>query len=787
MLFALLNFAGSSWWWISLLAAVVLLPLGWFALKPAEPDRGALAVGLGLRFLGIGLLLLCILDPQWLAPRAKRGANIVAVVADNSQGLQITDDAAAGSRGEQLRAILAAPATPWLQDIKADFQVRPYAFDHELRRIADFNTLDFTGARSDLGRALERLRERFSGQPLAGVLLFTDGNATDLPTGLGDLAGLPPVYPVVIGADTGLRDLRLERADLRQTAFDDAPVSLRVAVSGQRVTSEPLAVTLRPLTATDGESPIVQSLSLRQDNVPTDVMFDWRPEGVGVQFYEVAASALRSESFTEATTANNRRFVMVDRGRPSYRILYVGGRPNWEFKFLNRALLEDPQLDLVALMRLARREPKFEFRGRAGESSNPLYRGFNNATDDTARYDEPVLTRINTRDAEELRAGFPSTAEELFTYDAVIVDDVEAEFFSPNQQMLLRRFAAERGGGLLMLGGVDTLNNGGYQNTPLAAAMPVYLERQGTATPFGELSWDLTREGWLEPWTRVRAVETDERDRLTAMPSFLIANGIPAAKPGATVLSSLSDEAGQSFPGLISQRFGAGRVAVVAVGDLWRWGLAGASEQLDLARFWRQLARWLVTDVPASVSLRITPAEDGAGVAFGVTVHDEAYRPLDLANVQVKVSRVAFTSEQDGDGVFTAATFPAEPDIDSPGRYTASFHAREAGGYLAEVEVTDRVGKLVGKAEAGWVNDPIAEEFRSLTPNIGLLDELARRTGGELLNFADLDGLAAKLTRAPAPITETHARSLWHNGFIFALVLACFLTEWGWRRWKGLP
>ena len=783
---AVLNFAGSSWWWIALLAAAGLIPLAWYALNPAGQNRGSLAVGFGLRLLGIGLLLLCLLDPQWLAPRAKPGANILAVLADNSQGMAIVDRPGQPTRGDRLRTDLIAPDTPWLENLHAQFQVRPYVFDDELRRVGDFAALDFTGPRSDLGHALARIRERFATQPLAGVLLFTDGNATDLSSALTDPAGLPPLYPVVVGETAALRDLRITQTTLRQTAFDDAPVSLRVGLAGRGITGEPLRVTVRPLNAVGSEAPIIQSAQLFRNNQAEDIDFDWRPTGSGIQFYEASVTTTSEGAPAEATTANNRRFVMVDRGRPTYRVLYVGGRPNWEFKYLNRALLEDPQIDLVGLLRLARREPKFEFRGRAGESTNPLYRGFTDATDDTARYDEPVLTRINTRDAEELRAGFPRTTKELFAYDAIILDDVEAEFFSPDQQMLLRRFTGERGGGLLFLGGVDSLSDGDYQSTPLTAVLPVYLDRRTGRAPTGNLTWDLTREGWLEPWTRVRAIESDERDRLTAMPPFLIANGVSATKPGATVLSSLTDESGQAFPGLVAQRFGSGRVAVLTVGDLWRWGLAGEAEQLDLARFWRQISRWLVTEVPTPVSVRITSADQGAARRLTVIARDNEYHPLDLAKVQIKITRANWNTDAPETEQFTSVSFAAEPDVDAPGRYIAEFTGREPGGYLAQVEVSDADGRLIGTAEAGWVNDPVAEEFASLDPNTALLAEIARQTGGRLLTFADLDDLADELVRAPAPITETHASSLWHNGTIFGLVLLCFVAEWVWRRWKGL-
>ena len=117
----------------------------------------------------------------------------------------------------------------------------------------------------------------------------------------------------------------------------------------------------------------------------------------------------------------------------------------------------------------------------------------------------------------------------------------------------------------------------------------------------------------------------------------------------------------------------------------------------------------------------------------------------------------------------------------------ASQHAVGSPAYLADVEVTDRTGKVLGHAQAGWVHDPAAEEFRSLTPNLALLEELARRTGGEVVPWSGLASLAAKLGRAPAPISEDFSQPLWQQGWVFLAVLACFLSEWGWRRWKGLP
>ena len=265
---------------------------------------------------------------------------------------------------------------------------------------------------------------------------------------------------------------------------------------------------------------------------------------------------------------------MVDRGQGPYRILYVAGRPNWEYKFLHRALEEDKQIQLVGLIRIARREPKFDFRGRPGESSNPLFRGFGNQSkEEIERYDQPVLVRLNTRDATELIGGFPKTAEELYAYQAVIVDDLEAEFFTRDQMTLLQKFVSERGGGFLMLGGAESFHQGKYERTPIGDMLPFYLDHVAEMKPPTNLHLTLTREGWLQPWARLRSNEAEEKSRLDAMPGFQVLNPVRDIKPGASVVATVQDETGRNLPALAVQRFGNGRVAALMVGDLWRWGL----------------------------------------------------------------------------------------------------------------------------------------------------------------------------------------------------------------------
>ncbi len=789
---AAITFNGSQWWWAALIAGLALLPTSFIAWKSDGRLVNGYVIGFSLRAIGIVLLILCLLDPHWTGERPAKGANIVAVVADNSRGMQLSDVGASESRGKILKDSLAGTDASWLTKLGENYQARPYRFDRDLRRLSDFARLDFTGDRSALVRSLTQLQERFSGLPLAGIVLFTDGNATDL-SELDSLNwdAFPPIYPVVVGTETPLPDLSIEKIVLRQTAFDDAPISLKAVVTSNALPAQSISIGVEPieirgsipLSRDDSDLPNPQTIRTKASGSNHTLTFDWRPRRTGIQFYRV--STQNADTQSEATEENNERIVMADGGQKAFRILYVTGRPNWEYKFLNRALYNDPQLQMTGLIRVARREPKFEFKGRAGESSNPLYRGFGKDEEETEDYDQPVLIRVNTRDENELSDGFPKTAEALFEYDALIIDDLEADFFSFNQQTLIRRFVAERGGGLLALGGADALDHGNYEETPIAATLPIYLDQSFERANSENLTWTLTREGWVEPWTRVRPLETDERERLNAMPPFYVLNTIPKIKPGARVLAEVENIVGDRYPSLVAHNFGAGKSAAVAVGDLWRWGMRGENEQDDLARLWRQIARWLVTDIPDLVEIEAKEGPDG--IELAIEARDKEYKPLEIGEARVTIARVDLKeSELASHTGFTEVDLYADPVSDAPGRFTTQFSSQEEGAYIATVEVLGPEGEVIGNAETGWVNEPLAEEFRSLSPNVEALEAIAANTGGTLIAMDALDTIDSLLSKEKAPINEAWSYPIWHNGWLFLGALGCFLTEWGLRRKRGL-
>ncbi len=796
MMFGSVLISGREWLLpaAAFLFVAILLLLWTYLRAPAAKNlRTSCAF---LKLLGLAALLACLLEPLWSGQRARPGSNFFAVVADNSQGMNVKDRNESRTRAEVVTNLLAANSGGWLETLGNSFQLRRYYFDTRLQGTRDFSELAFDGRASSIGAALRTLSERFRGQPLAGVLLLTDGNATDLPDGKIDTTGLPPVYPVIIGRDETINDIAIQKIAVSQTSFEDAPVTVQADVAAGGYGGRILLAQLQ-----DQTGKVVQEQSQRAQRNGEAFRFQLRPEKSGISFYRVRVSAKDElgqfadpEKSAEATLANNSRVLVVDRGKGPYRILYVSGRPNWEFKFLNRALADDDQVELVGLIRIATRERgfgKFEFRSRPGETSNPLFRGFDRKTEETEGYDQPVLIRLNAKDATELVGGFPKNAEDLYAYHAVILDDLEAEFFTRDQMSLLQKFVSERGGGFLMLGGAESFHQGKYEHTPVGEMLPVYLDFIRDTRPLANLRLHLGREGWLQPWARLRDTEAAERKRLDEMPALQVLNRVRDVKPGASVISEVQDDAGKKYPALVAQRFGNGRVGALMVGDLWRWGLHDETTRSDLDKSWRQTVRWLIADVPARIEFHVEPRRDDPNQAMSLQVRarDKEFKPLDNASVRITVTPLGETLQGELAGALESTnriTLAAEPALTEAGRYDAVYVPRVAGGYLAEAVVTDADGIEVGRAQAGWSADPAAEEFRSLKPNRALLENVARQTGGEVIAANDLAAFAAKLPNRKAPITENWSFPLWHQPLVFLFSLACFAAEWGLRRWKGM-
>ncbi|MEQ1825998.1 MAG: hypothetical protein ABL921_08620, partial [Pirellula sp.] len=806
--------SNASWLNMAIVAGVLLAILTLFSYRRSAMPIGLKPIGILLRCLGIATLLLILLEPLGTLDRPKPQANVFAILVDSSQSIDVLRTDRTPTEVTKVEECMRDDAD-WQRKLSDDFRVRRYIFDTVVEPVDTYEGLEYRGNESALYRALGSISDRFQGRPMAGVLLFSDGQATDTPSVAEPFKNLGfPVYPVGAGKLSHSKDLRIASVTTRQSDFETAPVTITASIAHRGFGTKRVKVDL-----IDSDQKMVQSQTtvLKQDDELVNVEFRFRPEKSGVQGYQIVAMLEEEtaapkkddseiteqtgdepiDSHKELTLGNNRRFQVVDRGRGPYRILYVAGRPNWEYKFLKRALDEDDEIQLTSLIRIAKKEPKFSFRDSRVESANPLFSGFEDVLEEEKeKYDEPVFARMGRTSQDQLKKGFPKDADELFEYSAIVLDDLEHDFFSAEQQSLLRQFVAVRGGGLLVLGGQESMRGKGFKNSVLNQILPVYGEDGGVTeptapTPFGSVSamaeatetpkveFTLTREGWLQPFLRLAENETAEKVRLERMPPFEVLNRTKGVKPGASVLAEAKLSNHETVPLLATQRFGKGRTAALMVGDMWRWGLHhDGPKDSPLGQSWRQMIRWLMSDVPKPIQMKLKSdaSENNKASVILVEVNGTDFKPVDNAQVSISITTPS--------GKESVAL--AEGSATTAGQYESTVVADEMGVYTATSEVRALDGSLIGTSQLGWVYEPSAKEFHEIGTNDRMLESLASETGGEVVDIDDLDSFVASLPSKKVPVTEKRVFPLWHQSWVLLFALACLCIEWGMRRRYGM-
>ena len=388
MTFATIMLGAPAWVWIALAIVLAAVAAVAWSYRRAPVTITIKSLAALFKTFAFFALAVCLIEPLWSGTRPRPGANLFTLLVDDSQSLQIRDAGGGRSRSEAARELMAED-TEWQTRLSQDFDVRRYRFAQRLRSLDEMTELGASGNASCLMAALSTVGQRYQGRPLAGVLVFTDGNATDWSDDEIDLSRLPPIYPVPLGTGSEVKDVRIGQVSVSQTNFEQSPVTLGAEVGATGYGDEKIVI---QLLDEQGEQVEEQSVEIDEGELHT-VRFRVRPSSSGVHFYQMRAvssserwqfDASTTREPVEATLANNTKLACVQRPSGPYRVLYVSGRPNWEFKFLRRALAEDGEVALVGLIRIAKREPKFAYLGRTGETTNPLYRGFSNQDDEEA-------------------------------------------------------------------------------------------------------------------------------------------------------------------------------------------------------------------------------------------------------------------------------------------------------------------------------------------------------------------------------------------------------------------
>jgi uncharacterized membrane protein len=690
----------------------------------------------------VALLLLLLWQPAMLVSELNSQQNIIAVVVDDSRSMRIAD-----SNGKTREdAAIAALENGVLAGLRKRFQTRVYRLGSELTRVDGLREIAPVEAATHIDEGLKRLATETADLPVGAILLLSDGSQNTAGTG-GSSIGLDalqalrnrrlPVHAVGFGREEPAHDIEIEDVSVAATATAKARIAATISLTQHGYPGQKAKLAVH-----EGE----KSLAEREISLPANGSV--QTESL---FFPIGAAGAKSLTFSveplpgEENLANNSvtRPVLVSDAKR--RILYVEGEPRWEYKFIRRAEEDDPTVQLVSMLRT---------------SENKVY-------------------RQGIRDPSELADGFPSRPEDLFGYAGIIIGSVDANYFTPLQQELLREYVDRRGGGILFLGGRYSLSDGGWAASSLNDLLPTFLPAGNHNFHRNAATVELTPEGVDSPITQI--LDDPEKNALRWKKLTYLADyeDVGAPKPGATVLADINADR-RKLPLLITQSYGHGRTAIMATGGTWRWQMSEALGDPSHDLFWQQLLHWLVAETPGQVvaSMPERLLMDEGQAVFTAEVRDQQFQQAGNAHVTAHILGP--------EGLSALVDLP--PSEETPGLYRTEWTAEKPGTYVAEV-VAESAGKqsqALGRDVVTFQReDGVAENFHT-GQNRHLLEQLASETGGRYWGSSDLKNLPRDISYSEAGISVRSTKELWDMPIVFVLLLGLPIGEWLLRRKWGV-
>lgn len=718
----------------------------WWSYGRQSASRGGAGRALlaTVRTISTLLVLLCLAGPVLRTRKQEDSQTIVAAAIDVSRSMGLPAADGAASRLERAQGALHL-LTEKLT--RAGIDVRIYAIGASARpttaeQLARMSAADDS---THLAAALREIVQAARGAALDAIVLLSDGvetgSADPVATARYAASRGIAVHAVGFGRAQMDNDVEIVEVHCPRQAERGTAVELHAAIRRGGITAplelrlfhDALLLRSEPVPPADGDRPVtVRMTFIPERDGPADLTLEVPPAP------------------GETIVENNRRSIHIDVRETRVEVLLVEGSPRHEYAFIRRAMHDNRHFKVVTLLRLGKGQ--YYHRGD----------------------DDSILSE-----------GFPDSAEKLARFKAVILSDIEASFFTEQQLALLADFVRVRGGGLLMLGGVNSFNLGGYGRTVLADLLPVYLTESDVAASFDDSEYSLvaTPEGSAHEILRLLPDPAENAAQWALMPPLRGLNPLYRAKPGAMVLATAStpDGAGRRPILLAVQDVGAGRTAAFAPANSWRWKMLRRHDDDAFKRFWGQMIRWLAAGAREMlvVNLDSNIASPHNPLKIMASVSDRRQRPFNDAKVSAVITD-PFGRE--------LPPFPIPWSLREDGLYEETFVPDQPGQYGVKVQAVTPNGRL--EAQSSFYVAESSDEFLRPTMDAECLRRIAAAGGGTV----ELNGMvnaAAEAILAAARAKRTlldviEERELRDAPALLLGIVALWLTEWVVRRRRGL-
>ncbi len=724
-----------------LLTALVIAVTGWSFFYGLRSTR-RIAVLWTLRTVALAGLLLVLLLPQRRHEEVTVLRPQLAVVVDTSESMMDPVDEQQPRRAERVREFFQSPT---MAAARQNFDLRVFTFDQQLVEASqDVGGLSFKGDRSNLLGALRQVEERFRGQPLAAMLVLSDG--LDTVAGVKTLEGVAASVPVftfefekTFKPKAKTKSVSIANVDYPQRVVIGWESEIHVLVGGSGMIGETVGVQLWR----DGQKFRETTVAFGEEEQTREATFSVFHEKAGVVQYEIHVTDPGADKEAQAQP------FLIQVLEPGNRVLYVQNALGFDFKYLRQALVGDRNLQLITYVRWA---------------DNQL-----------------VLMSGQERFSQKKTLEFSQA--ELAKYSVILLGDLPPAVLATADWQALHDFV-DRGGALVLLGGANSLGTAALAQTPLGSLLPVKL---GAATEYreGKFPVEITESGLHHP------VFGQLFAKISDLPPLLTCDLADGVAPMAEVLVN-ANVGGMKFPLVVARRFGQGRVVAVMTDSIWRWRLAAKSwvaERSPYDTFWVQLMDWLIPKEQQNrqEDNRLELVSDRSNYLTGEKPELRAI----LTQSSVDANRPATVAlhlrtpdDKTFEYVLQPAMLPTSDGQQVPG-YRAVVDLYVPGIYKASATV--EIGGTNVEAQTKFVVTQPVTEITGKPINRELLIRLAETSRGKFLSLDTWNDWGKSLHVEEQHFSRTQLLDLWNNPFLLGFLMLMLAGDWIVRKFWNLP
>ena len=719
---------------IAALAFAVLIGLfGFWRYLPRNLSTLGLVI---LRLLTIALLGWCLLLPSLkrVVTEVRKPRFIVAL--DQSASMTMTPSETMKARWAAAREILAMP---WTETLAASCGLDCVALAGDLgprQSLAELQALDPDGKSTLLSQSLNKLLERYRGQPVAGVLLLSDG--LDTREIDDEWAAEPRPYPIYT--------VRLEPPDIWKVEPDlhvdalDTPrrvvvgwdTEIKANVSGQGTRGRTVDAELYENDKLIHTAPV----DIPDEGGRRELTVRLTHPDTGLFTYTLRLPPIEGETRTN----DNTYAVTVQVVDSKNRLLYIEGVPRWESKYLVRVLKTLKDITPVCFVRGP--AGRFLSYGAAGAASPDL------------------------------------SEQQLLNFKIVILGDLDAAELGEARAEALLKFV-ESGGSLVALGGPKAWGAQGLMAGALNKILPIKAAGQ-LQLQENQVALALTGEGRAHP-----IFTTEGDDAWSKIPPVLSVFSGGTLSPGATALVSAEATGGRQ-PVLVVQQYGQGKVAAILTDSLWRWQLAPGKINY-YQRLWNPLLAWLSpaeTDVTA-YQLDLTADADKVFPDEAIELKARLTTPASV----VPRDTVVTCEVQEPDGRKIPFRMTVQDVTTTTGKkypgYNVSLTPRKPGLHnaVASCEIN---GQQVASAPFSFFVQPFTPETVPRAANIAVLKAIANASKGRFCEPEDVNQTLSDITIPASDEERVSYLSLWNNIPVLACLIGLLVLEWVFRKLRNM-